>query len=104
MIDAFDLVLRLAHVNVHLERVERRNEFVAHVAVCLRHDELIDVGQGLVLIVVPEHFEISHDPLIEHLVRADIQPHPTGIDFHLLVAFHDAVVRLHHRRNAELAA
>src|SRR5580704_5592615 len=52
-------VIRLAEMNVELERVEWRREFLAKIAMRLRHHELVDARQHYILIVIPIKFDIG---------------------------------------------
>ena len=77
--------------------------FGAKFAVRLRHDELVDARQGLVLVVVPELFDIGLEAFVEHDLSGVFQMHPAGLHLHLLVARDHAVIRLHDRGDFELA-
>ena len=91
-----EAVIGLAQVDIELDGVEGRREFGAKVAVRLREDELVDLGQGLILVVVPELFDIGADALVEDDFPSAFQVHPAGLHLHLLIARHHTVVRLHH--------
>ena len=96
--DAFlvqiERIVRLAHMNVDTQRVKGRRELRPQIAFGLRHDEVKDFRQRFVLIVIPELFRIGLDTLIEQHLAALLELYPAGIDTHLFITLHDAVVGL----------
>ncbi len=102
LVDA-KLVVRLAQVEIDLERIKGRRELRPHFAMVSGHDLPKHFRQCLLVVMLPELFDIGGDPLIEDDRRARFHSHPPGIHLDFFVFGHHTVVGPIDRGDRELA-
>ena len=96
-------VIGLAEANVELMVSKGGENSVRKSPWACESDELVYLGQSLILVIVPELFDIGADAPVEEHLTAGFEMHPAGLHLHLLIARNHGVVGLHDGGDGEVA-